>query len=139
MSTHQHHENAEHERGKHDHAEHEPVKQVARQERRRTVRYECEGHAEVVRIPSPGMRDSLKIQNLSLGGCLLEMKNPYPPATQLEMLIRIGLLTLRVTGKVRARHKTAVGVEFDQMSSGARLQLRELVSAFEAGAAPRAD
>ena len=86
----------------------------------------------MVRIPSPGMSDRVKIHNLSLGGCRLAMKNPYPPATQLELLLKIGLLTLRVTGKVRARYKDAIGVEFDQMSSGARGHLRELVTAFEA-------
>jgi hypothetical protein len=104
-------------------------------ERRRTVRYECEGHAEIVRIPSPTMRDCVKIQNLSLGGCRLAMQNPYPPATQLELLLRIGMLTLRLTGKVRARYKDGIGVEFDQMSSGARMHLRDLVSAYEAGEA----
>jgi hypothetical protein len=101
-------------------------------ERRLTVRYECEGEAEIVRIPSPGLRDCVKIQNLSLGGCRVAMKNSYPPATQLELLLKIGLLTLRVTGKVRARYKDGMGVEFDQMSSGARMHLRELVSAYEA-------
>jgi hypothetical protein len=103
-------------------------------ERRRTVRYECEGEAEIVRIPSPGFRDCVKIQNLSLGGCRLAMKDPHPPATQLELLLKIGLLTLRVTGKVRARYKDGMGVEFDQMTAGARMHLRDLVIAYEAKA-----
>jgi len=96
-------------------------------ERRRTARYGCEGDVEVCRVPSTGMRTG-KLRNLSLGGCYIELALPYASPTYVEVMMRVHGESFRVTGTVRKTHKTAIGVEFDKLSSGARHLLQELIA-----------
>jgi PilZ domain-containing protein len=96
-------------------------------ERRRTIRYGCEGDVEVCKVPSTGMRKG-KLRNLSLGGCYIELELPYATPTYVEVMMRVHGHSFRVTGTVRKTHKAGIGVEFDKLSSGARHLLSELIT-----------
>ena len=102
-------------------------------ERRRTDRYECDGHAMIDTIPYSGPQRRGTLRNLSLGGCNLEFASPYPPATRLELMLHVNRLSLRVSGIVRSRRPHGMGIEFDLMSASGRHCLNELVSEFSLG------
>ncbi len=102
-------------------------------ERRRTDRYECDGHAMIDTIPYSGPQRRGTLRNLSLGGCNLEFASPYPPATRLELMLHVNRLSLRVSGIVRSRRPHGMGIEFDLMSASGRHCLNELVSEFSPG------
>jgi hypothetical protein len=106
------------------------AKPVENSDRRRTRRFACEGAVEISKIPSTGANKG-KVQNLSLGGCYVEMERPFAIRTYVELTLDIKGQSFRVTGTVRKSHKTGVGVEFDKIGSSARRLLQDLIQELE--------
>ena len=68
-----------------------------------------------------------KLTDLSLGGCYLETKSPFPERTRVVLTMRIKQLQVQAEGVVRVMHpEVGMGVEFTQKTT----QQREHVEKF---------
>jgi len=100
--------------------------------RRRDPRFDCNGFANVVSLPSDGMFLQGLIRNVSRGGCFIETGLELPRGTLAEILARIDSSCFRALGQVRAiRQHSGIGVEFVRLSAGAKYMLSELVEFLE--------
>lgn len=97
--------------------------------RRRHPRFHCGGEAEVRSLAS-GARASGKIANLSVGGCLIQLRDCdcFRKGEAVEMTFCVRQLPVRVQGAVRQIHPSeAIGLEFTLLSERGRRQLTELI------------
>src|SRR6516164_7858134 len=69
------------------------------QERRRTPRISFIAHAEL-REDASQVRVVSRVSELSLGGCYLDMMNPFPPGTMVTLRITAGEETFETRGKI---------------------------------------
>jgi hypothetical protein len=99
-------------------------------ERRKRRRFNCDGQVEVNRIPSTGRRSG-KLLDLSETGCLIEIKNPFACPSYVEIMLHTPAMRLRLTGTVRRTLKSGMGIEFDQLSTGGKRLLRDLIMELE--------
>ena len=99
------------------------------EERRRSPRFTCGGHARIVSLPCNGVSLSGKIHNLSLGGCCIETAQPLRPGTLVEVIVQVNTSSFRALGRVKdSRDRSGAALEFLQLSAGGREMLRELVA-----------
>jgi len=98
------------------------------EDRRASPRFQCSGDAEM-RSLSSGIRAVGKIENLSLGGCLIHLANQhgFRKGETVEMTFTIRQLPLRVQASVRQLHSDAAGVAFTLLSERGRRQLQLLI------------
>jgi hypothetical protein len=68
-------------------------------ERRRAPRYQFIADAEVIEIVS-GTKLSAKTGDLSIGGCFLDMLNPSPEGTEIQVRISHASTTFTARGRV---------------------------------------
>jgi hypothetical protein len=68
-------------------------------ERRRAPRYQFIADAEVTEIAS-GMKFSAETGDLSIGGCFLDMLNPSPEGTEIQVRISHADTTFTARGRV---------------------------------------
>jgi hypothetical protein len=105
-----------------------PERTEADEERRRTPRFNCDGHAKISLLPSDGIFLPGKIRDLSLSGCLLDTKLPVEAGRRAEVVVRINAASFRAVGIVRAlRGDSVAGIEFVRLSTGGRELLADLV------------
>ena len=91
------------------------------EERRRDPRFICAGRAKLICLPSDGQFVPGKIHDLSLGGCCLALSQLPDSGSRTELLMRINEASFRALGVVKAaRGISMVGIEFVQISAGAR-------------------
>jgi len=86
----------------------------------------------VNRIPSTGKRSG-KLRDLSETGCFIELEQPFASPSYVEIMIQTPAMRLRLTGTVRRSRKTGMGIEFDQLSSGGKRLLQDLIQELEHG------
>jgi hypothetical protein len=113
-----------------------PLPSTKPSDRRRTRRFHCDGKVEVNRIPSTGKRQGT-LRDLSHSGCCIELDEPFAAPSYLEVMIDTGSTRLRLTGTVKSCRKKAMGVEFAQVGSSARLLLQELIEYLESRDDPK--
>ena len=97
------------------------------EERRRAMRYLCGGPAKLTILPWMGSLLCGRLGNLGLGGCFIQEINPLACGTRTELVLRVNALSLRAVGLVRNIGRNGLGIEFVQMSAGARCSLEELI------------
>jgi c-di-GMP-binding flagellar brake protein YcgR len=68
-------------------------------ERRRAPRYQFIAEAEVIEVPS-GTKLSARTGDLSAGGCFLDMVNPSPEGTEIQVRVSHAGTTFTVLGRV---------------------------------------
>jgi PilZ domain len=105
-------------------------KPKADEDLRRSPRLQCSGSAGVQTLPNTEKPVPAKIINLSIGGCLMDLKSPIPLAVDetVELIFCVNNWPFRVRGKVRSiRSETLIGFQFPQLSDRIRRQLEDLV------------
>ncbi len=111
------------------------------EERRQHARFQCDGEAEM-RGLSSGFRAVGKIENLSLSGCLMQLRDRYwfRAGEEVEMTFCVRQLPFRVGGRVREIHPgKGVGVEFTLMTERGGHQLLVLIGELDEILSGRAD
>src|ERR1035438_10780453 len=102
---------------------------TADEDRRRTVRFNCGGQAQVSPLPSSGLVMPGTIRDLSLHGCWVEIPRPIDCGARAEILVRVNAASFRAVGEVRAvRGHSGAGLEFVQLSSGGKDRSEEHTS-----------
>jgi hypothetical protein len=97
--------------------------------RRQHPRFCCSGNAEIRSLAS-GLRASGKIENLSLGGCRIQLENArgFREAERVEMTFCVRQLPLRVQASIRQLDSGhTLGVTFTLLSERGKLQLMALI------------
>lgn len=100
------------------------------EELRQSPRLGCRGLGAVQTLPASERPCPARILNLSVGGCLMELKAPLDLAVSeiVELIFNINQMPFRVRAKVRAlRSKGLVGFQFLQLSERTRRYLHELI------------
>jgi len=99
----------------------------AGEERRKHIRYPCAGEALVGQCGSDVSLEG-QLSDISLGGCYLDMMNPLPAETEVELTVRVGPRQIRGRGRVRAsRQGFGMGIAFTEMSPGDFATLKDLI------------
>ncbi len=104
-------------------------------------RYNCVGSADI-RLVRQRQSETGAIDNLSVGGCYVRSVLVPEVGDQVEMILqvnkmsfRIGgkvthVLPLRVAGKERGNY-SGMGIQFKEMSVGARDRLQDVIAEFK--------
>jgi Tfp pilus assembly protein PilZ len=101
-------------------------------------RYNCAGSADI-RLPRWGRSEKGKIANLSVGGCNIKSNYAFEVGEDIEMILQVNKMSFRAAGSVihvpllDADGKTkasdlGIGVQFKNMTAGARDRLQELIA-----------
>jgi hypothetical protein len=97
-------------------------------DRRRSPRFSCAGHAKISCLPSDGIFLPGQIRDLSLGGCCIDTTLPIDHGVRTEMVVRVNAASFRAVGEVRAiRAGSGACVEFVHLSAGGKDILADLV------------
>jgi len=99
-------------------------------EHRQSPRLGCRGFGAIQTLPANERPCPARILNLSMGGCLMELKGPLDLAVDeiVELIFNVNQTPFRVRAKVRAlRSKGLVGFQFLQLSERTRRHLCELI------------
>ena len=97
-------------------------------DRRRSPRFSCAGHAKISCLPSDGNFLPGQILDLSLGGCCVDATRPIGQGVRTEIVVRVNSASFRAVGEVRAiRGGSGVCVEFVHLSAGGKDILADLV------------
>lgn len=104
------------------------VQQESTSNRRRHIRYVCEGHAEVL-LPHGGLLLRGKILDLSLSGCFIQTAAiKLERGTRVEVYFTARRLQFRVSGRVAVlHHRRGAGIVFEDLSPRSARQITELV------------
>jgi hypothetical protein len=101
-------------------------------------RYNCAGSADI-RLPRWGRSEKGRIANLSIGGCNIKSNYAFEVGEEIEMILQVNNLSFRAVGNVihvplldadgRAKASDlGIGVQFKNMTAGARERLQELIT-----------
>lgn len=97
-------------------------------EKRRSVRYKCEGSAEL-RAEGGDVRTWASFRDVSMHGCYVETQATYPVGTLLSMKLEANGVRVETKGEVRVNYPyLGMGIAFQEMSEGGREQLKKLLS-----------
>jgi CheY-like chemotaxis protein len=95
--------------------------------RRGQSRHVCRLGADVYRTGSP-VPNRCSLTDISAGGCYLEMPTPFPPGTQVEIIVRTQQMKLRTRGVVQSVHPGfGMGVQLALQSDDDRDQVQALI------------
>jgi hypothetical protein len=98
-------------------------------DRRRSPRFTCSGHAKISCLPSNGIFIPGIIRDLSLHGCCVDIPQPFDCGVRAEIIVRVNAASFRAVGEVRAiRGRSGAGMEFVHLSAGGRDLLADLVT-----------
>jgi hypothetical protein len=100
------------------------------EELRQSPRLGCRGIGAIQTLPPSEQPCPAKILNLSMGGCLMELKAPLDLAVDeiVELIFSVNQVPFHVRGQVRViRPKVSVGFQFLQLSERTRWHLSELI------------
>ena len=104
-------------------------KDRADNDRRRSTRFSCGGHAKISRLPSNGIFFPGKIRDLSLGGCCVDTTLPIEYGVRAEIIVRVNAASFRAVGEVKAiRGNSRAGMEFVHLSAVGKDMLADLVA-----------
>jgi PilZ domain-containing protein len=96
-------------------------------ERRRAVRYKCEGSAEF-RVEGSDVRTWGALNDISLNGCYIEAAAAPPVGTLLYMVLEVNRIRVHLQGEVRVSYPfTGIGVAYREISEEEREKVRELL------------
>jgi len=71
---------------------------------------------------------SCKLTDLSLGACYLQTDSPFPVRTRLQLMMKVGELTVETEGIVRLMHPgTGMGVEFTKNTSLQKAHVEDFI------------
>lgn len=94
-----------------------PVRNNVEEERRRSARFSCDGHATITRLPSSGIFLPGKILDRSLGGCHVDAGFPIDCGVRAEIVARVSAGSFPAVGEVRAiRGRSGVCIEFVRLA-----------------------
>lgn len=97
-------------------------------EKRRSVRYKCEGSAEV-REEGCDVRTWVTFTDVSLHGCYVEAQATYPAETVLHMKLEANGIRVESKGKVRVSYPyLGMGISFEEMSEENKDHLKRLLA-----------
>ena len=106
-----------------------PERTDADEDRRRSPRFSCGGHAEINCLPSTGILVPGTIRDLSLHGCWVDTTQPIDCGARAEIVVRVNDAAFRAVGEVRAiRGHSGAGLEFLHLSAGGKDMLAGLVT-----------
>ncbi|MGA3011481.1 MAG: PilZ domain-containing protein [Terracidiphilus sp.] len=100
------------------------------EELRQSPRLGCRGFGAIQTLPASEQPCPARILNLSVGGCLMELKGPLDLAVDeiVELIFNVNQTPFRVRANVRIlRSKGLVGFQFLQLSERTRRHLVELI------------
>jgi len=98
-------------------------------DRRRSPRFTCGGHAKISCLPSNGIFIPGTIRDLSLHGCCVDTTLPIDCGARAEIVMRVNAASFRAVGEVRAiRGRSGAGMEFVHLSAGGKDLLADLVT-----------
>jgi len=104
------------------------------QERRRHPRFNCAGTANILENGS-AVSITGRVNELSLGGCYIEMMSPLRSGTSLNLVLDVSGRKVKVDGIVRNSQPTfGMGVEFIRMEPAEAEKLHALVCELSGGA-----
>ena len=96
-------------------------------ERRRAMRYKCEGTAEF-RTEGSDVRTWGALNDISLNGCYIEAAAAPPVGTMLYMVLEVNRIRVHIQGEVRVSYPfTGIGVTYREITEEEREKLRELL------------
>jgi len=99
------------------------------EDRRRSPRFSCGGHAEINCLPSNGILLPGTIRDLSLHGIRVDTALPINCGARAEIVVRVNTASFRAVGEVRAvRGSSGAGLEFVHLSAGGKDMLAGLVT-----------
>jgi hypothetical protein len=102
-------------------------------ERRRSPRFPFIADAEVIEIASD-TKFKAKTSDLSFGGCFLDMLNPSPEGTEIQVRISKGSTTFTASGRVVfVFPNMGMGVVFTSVEDKQRTVLQEWLSELSRG------
>jgi hypothetical protein len=105
-------------------------------ERRRHQRCQCSGEIEL-RGASTRTAVTLRVTDISLGGCYAETMSPLPLNTPLELILRVAGVATTLRGIVRTSHTSmGMGIEFIEVAPLQQEQLLHLVTELCSSTAP---
>ena len=105
-------------------------------ERRRDVRYKCEGTAEF-HAEGIDVRTRAALSDISRSGCYLEMQATSAVDTLVDLLITVNGTGVRVKGIVRTSYPLlGMGIAFTEISKEAQEQLEKLILSCAGEASP---
>ncbi len=101
-------------------------------------RYNCVGAADI-RLPRWGRSEKGKIANLSVGGGNIKSDYAFEVGEDIEMILQVNKMSFRAAGSVihvplldaKGQAKASdlgIGVQFKNMTAGARERLQELIA-----------
>jgi PilZ domain-containing protein len=97
-------------------------------EKRRSLRYKCEGSAQI-REEGRDVRTWATFTDVSLHGCYVEAQATYPAGTILHLQLGANDIRLEVKGKVRVNYPyLGMGIAFVEMSPDNEARLRQLLA-----------
>ena len=97
-------------------------------ERRRSIRYKCNGSAEF-RVEGSEVRTWGALQDISLHGCYVEATAISPVGTILNMVLEVNRIRVRVKGEVRVSYPSmGMGISYTEVVEEERVHLRKLLS-----------
>ena len=106
-----------------------PERTDADEDRRRSPRFSCGGHAKITRLPSSGIFLPGTIRDLSLGGCCVDTTLPIDFGVRTEIVVRVNAASFRAVSEVKAmRGGSTACMEFVQLSAGGKDLLEDLVT-----------
>lgn len=98
-------------------------------QRRRYMRYGCNGTA-TIRVD---MSVNGELSDVSLGGCFITTKTPFPVGTPVGLMLTVNNTSVRVKGMVQAIDETGMGVAFTAITSEEGMYLQKIVNEVASG------
>ena len=96
-------------------------------ERRRSLRYKCEGSAEY-RVEGSEVRTWGALHDISLHGCYVEAPAVSPLGTILNMVLEVNRIRVRLKGEVRVSYPfMGMGIAYTEITEEERARLRKLL------------
>jgi hypothetical protein len=103
-------------------------------ERRRSMRYRCDGSAEF-RTEGSDVRTWGTLADISLHGCYVEMTATYPVGTVVELTLDAAGVRVHATGEVKVSYPfLGVGIALKELAREEEARLRELLQRLSARA-----
>ena len=110
-----------------DAAHQNPEPQAIRGEKRRSVRYKCEGGVNI-REEGTEVHTWAAFTDVSLHGCYVEAQATYPVGKALHLKLEANGVTVTATGAVRVSYPClGMGIAFTNVTREVHEQLRELL------------
>jgi len=105
----------------------QPDEQFKGADKRRSLRYKCEGSAEV-RVEGVDVCTWVSFTDVSMHGCYVEAQATYPAGTVLHMKLEANGIRVETKGKVVVNYPyLGMGISFEDMSDENKSHLQRLL------------